>query len=827
VKLVLTLVLTLTFDIVQFSSFTTDAWQGERLETPQFDCRMAARRSLIHASRSLHHFTWSNPNLPKALAPSRLATSSDTTLDDFPLIPTASDPIVASLNYATDSELVDAILADSEPAAPTTPSSRARQPARTSSGRRYVSPYDLDWKSSIDPALAFLALRTRPIFGRFIEHVRPRIKQIYDALQPSGIHQLFASDVLIRSGDRQVVRDLLELDGKQPKHLRTSAIVSLYQHIQSDLASGKLEALSGDANVAISKALMAEGNIDLVPGIWTEMCKTVEWSISASWDFFEIILYMTRHDQLDEAVKMVQKLVEDEVMPAAASAGRSDPNHPEARTLLVQTMITRALLEYGMMGRVQIAADDLFATLAKSTVSPHAADLVMQLCRATVVGRRPDQVRWAGKFLLRFAKLSNAPPLSSSIINTFLQHCSPHYGVDWYLSLPEDHEPPSPLHIARMAHVRPQKVLLTALLKDVQKIPLAEFVGQRSHFISALILARQREALVQLYTVWEGSFDLTPKILVRTVRLLTEGRTGKSQYDEFLKRIMRKYWKVARRDAPDSPLVALVLIQVYIMRRQAHQIDRFELMDVLRKGKDDTEIKTYVESVIEDDPIEGYELVKFLREQAGLELEMPVQAVIDTCLSGHWDAADQLSRIPDDDDPFENAQLDPSVQPQHRRLIAILRALKSERPNAALGWLAKMHKAHDPVPVRLYRALVQRCMLKDQWTLAVTAWLQAYAHYTADGKPADLVVLRQTADLILRKLSTCLEHAGPEAALRAYQATQKAEWAEFGTKAMGLEIDSEEWGQFSKDEEIKARQEIRTRWEMTMGKVAQVEEQSL
>ena len=688
--------------------------------------RLAPRLAAVcHLSRApvavthLRSFNFlSRPSTPKA---SPIATSSDVTLEDFPLVP-SSDPIIASLTYATDTELIDAVL--TEP------------PPKSAKSRRYVSPYDLDWKSSIDPAFAYLALRTRPTFNRFIEHIRPRVRVVYDALRSSGMHQLFASDVLMRSGDSIVLRELLEIDGLHRAQWRASATVSIYRHIQPSLASRKLKPLSPHALKAVARALIAEQEAELLPGVFDAIFTRVPWSKAEAWDMFAIILYMARAGEADAAASMLSKLIEAKYIPKSA-LGRSDTTHPEAKTLVVQSVIVRCALEMGLFEHIRIAADDLLATLARSKATPTTSELILELCRTSIVGCQRDQVVWAGSFLLRYAHSPGSPPLPSSIINTYMDVAPTPAAVEFYMSLPQDHGRPSPKNIVRIALARPKRLVLLDLLEEVRKTPDNEFIAQRPVFIAALVKAGEREAVEGLYNVWASQMDLSPSLVISLVKLFGAEKVHRESHVALLGKIINGY----KHSVVDSATLKLVLARAYLAVEET-ELARETVAHLNSKSR---EVATYVQQVIQEDPADAYLLLRTLHPHGSDEdFFIPTNVVVAACYAGHWDALDRLK---------SDGERDTAV------LVSILKGLRSGRVQYASRRMSEMRERKEKISVDLVKAFVQRASLQGEWGLAVSEWNAGWRSGLSEEERAKML---RTGMGLLQALFTTLEEGAEE-----------------------------------------------------------------
>lgn len=616
---------------------------------------------------------------------------------------------------------------------------------------------------------------------------------------------------MIRSGDVHVIRDILEIDGEQKKQFRSSMTVSMYEHIRPSLDSGRLSPLSGKTNRAVSRALMVEGSIDHLPRIFEDMYKTVEWSESQSSDFFQVILYMARHERTDEALSMLARLVSDGRMPEA-SRSRSDPTHPKAKTVLVQTMIIRASLQYKRFDRVQQAADDLFTTIEGTQSTTFIADLILELCRTSIVGRRPDEISWVGSFLQRYAKLDHSPPLPSAIINAFIDNTPRHIAVNWYANLSSNHQPPSAQNIIRLAHFRPRKSFLTALLGDVAKLPESEFIAQQGQFLHAMIRAKERDVVEALYKEWKGTFEMTPKLVVAMVKLLTEDKELRNQYKWVVGRATRHYKDLPEGSSASATARALTLTRIYLLRDEAHQISREGILTEVEL--DDLEIGMYIQAVTEEDPIEAYRLVHFLNEKASLKVDLPVKAIIETCLSGNWNALDQLKTIGISES--EGGE-DVYLSPVQARLVQVLRSLRLGRIGPAMASIAEMEQKKESVPVHLYRATITRALSINRFDLAISTW--SVLHNKVELlSPQEQLSLRWIGISILRVLRAALssnidDHDVDEQEVEhALQVTASPAWSEFGEKWTSIEVVNLEWDQQQEIDEIENREKTRLLW---------------
>ena len=140
-------------------------------------------------------------------------------------------------------------------------------------------------------------------------------------------------------------------------------------------------------------------------------------------------------DRVDEALTMLQRLIAAECLPPAAS-GRTDPNHPEAKRILILSMVLRSCLNYGMYDRVHPMADELISIMERTRVTRYVPETLYQLCRVDIAGKNPTQMESAGQLLLRFAEhphrnaraQKKSPAAASFFLSLFLSF------VSWCLS---------------------------------------------------------------------------------------------------------------------------------------------------------------------------------------------------------------------------------------------------------------------------------------------------------------------------------------------------------------------------------------------------------
>jgi hypothetical protein len=549
------------------------------------------------------------------------------------------------------------------------------------------------------------------------------------------MHQLFASDVLIHSGDAKAIHRIIELDAETGSRLRSSALVAMYEHIRPYLQDGRLPPLSIQAIRFISHAMITEGNTELIPEIYAALVNATDiWEPKESWPFFALILHMLRLDRVDESLAMLQRLIAAECLPQAAS-GRTDPNHPEAKRILILSMVLRSCLTYGMYNRINAMAEELVAIMERTRVTRYVPETLYQLCRVDIAGKNPNQMEWAGKLLLRFARLPNAPRLPSAIINMFLENNEVTRGSEWYLQLPDSHEPPSAIQIMRMARLLPNKRILTALLNDVLKLPADEFRPHQGEFLGCMVAAEQVEAMLGLFDTWKTTLRLTPSLAVGMIKLLKRKRSDDKEAKAMIDSIVTYYARTA------EPTVArqLTLARIYLLRlgeaATTAKTDGSRLKGI--KGEI-LDARHYVKDVMLEDPAEGELFTKYLADH-GIVTHVSTEHLWEICFAGNWKVLDQLKDLfavtsTADDSPTNvdagseesgaSATTNDQGAEAHytaptKRMIDLLSAVRAHNFAEAETALNLMGKEGDAVPLGLRIGLARRSALAGSWSTAM------------------------------------------------------------------------------------------------------------
>ena len=400
----------------------------------------------LPGSRSLHSL---QSILPQPFhVPSPLATSSKYTLDHplhaplpytLPRIPPSdrSDPALpALLSYASDDELVNSLHSTS-----------ARSAA--------LNPFNLavNWTSTIDPALAYLSLRARPAFTPFLtdKSTGRNVKDIYEALKPSGLHQRLVSDLLLRNPDPRTLTTILELDALSVKsnsfdNLRSSLVVAIYEHLPDRWRDG----LSRTTHMRVAKAMINQGETESVPSVFYSLYASTHWEPDGVWVLLNLIVHLTRHQAVEEALPLLQHLLRHNRLPQSALVGKGDPSHPLAPSITVISIVIRTALSYGYYGRARTLSADLLPLLVNSTHHEPAWDLLLELCRTSLVGgtRRSPQLgatkvemEFVNTTLSAMSTIPNSPILPKGTVNDFVAASKSRQGAGFYFGLDEIKRP--------------------------------------------------------------------------------------------------------------------------------------------------------------------------------------------------------------------------------------------------------------------------------------------------------------------------------------------------------------------------------------------------
>jgi hypothetical protein len=692
--------------------------------------RRIQRSRLQPLAAVVHSFATVSESLPRLAnppyrdtLPSSPATSSKVTLDQFPVgekgILIDDDPITSF--GATDQDLINAILLNGGP----------------SSG----SPLSLQWASTIDPAFAFLCLRRRSSYFPFLQIVSPHLKRLHEQFRPALVFQLLATDLLLWNPDHRGFRELLELEALGNGHLRSSHIVSIFNLVRAALNTGTLPPLSRKASMHVLRSLIAEGEIEMIPDAWRGLFAISAWEPEAAWALFSIVLHLVRHDAVDTALPLVQLLVERGLISESAFK-KSNPRHPKAKVLLVQSIVLRSCLEFKLYLRSQRIAEDLVDTMESSELSTSATELLLETCRATIAAKKTEEIAWAGGFMQRLAELNGFPSLPASLFDAYIDSVSDTEAVRFFKSLPEAKRPtPSPRSILSLASGQRTRANLLELMQYVNRIPPANFLAQRAAFLRCLADAGLPRLVRTCYHTWASSFTLDADLMLSLVRCLAstsrpvlsdkvhpassqQREAARNELAKSASSIIGDFKRVASSSLEDQ----LALARAYLLAKDTESAQRIlSRLDASNSRL----IQLIDELALTDTPA----AVQIMRLSA--ELDRPlgsVAAMISrACNTGHWEILSgcRLSDIPKDERPE----------------FSVLQSIRQGKVDKALR---DLKRSRDISPTT-YDALIARSGLAEKWMVSSKTWEMAI-----DAHPEHPEVFAVQGYALLNKLRSLL-----------------------------------------------------------------------
>lgn len=505
----------------------------------------SSRITLDHPLHAPLSFTlpYFPPAPSESVSPPALVDSAKSVLDHQP------DPVLPfMLTFASDEELVKALF-------PPSSSSRfsSSSPSRTPrSDKKEKGLFGVTWISTLDPSLAYLALRSRPTFTSFLQNLTAtNIGETYELLKPSGLHERLVSDLLLRHPQDTLLATILELESRPqlnsantkiktstsgiPKvalaldQLRPSLVTSIY----SVLTPSSRTSLSRRANLLVSKALISQAETSLIPPLFHHLTRSTDWQPEGVWILLNLILALVRHHDIDKAIPLLHNLVADNRLPASALLGKGLSAHSEAKVLIVQTMILRAALEWRFFARARTLATELLETLKRSENCEPVWNLILDVVRVSLVGGQRSEVDWVTETLQTMSTLPPCPspsssttstdgaqsrgipvPLSlpSSTLNTYFASVKPTHGKALQLlhSLPPHHRPRfTSSNFMRLASTLNRKVLY-GLIGDMEtgRVDRAGLRGCKRTFVACLARAGMEREAVRLQEEWVDLEDV-------------------------------------------------------------------------------------------------------------------------------------------------------------------------------------------------------------------------------------------------------------------------------------------------------------------------------
>ena len=654
--------------------------------------------------------------------PSDIATSSKVTLDHFPVgekgILIDDDPITSFA--ATDQDLINAILIQ---------------------GAASESPFSPLWTATIDPAFAFLCLRRRPSYLPFLRNVWPYLERLHQEFQPAMVFQLLVTDLLLLNPDPDGLRRLLELEAKGHGLLRSSHIASVFSHIRIAMATDKLPPLSRESSEYLSAALMEEGEVDMLPDAWRSLFATItSWDPESAWRSFQIVLYLVKRDAVDDALRLVQILVARGLIPEAAFQ-RSNPRHPRAKALLVQSVILRCCLDFKIYVHAQSVAEDLAGTMEESEVSTSVSDLLLETCRATIAAYKTEEISWAGSFLRRLACIEGFPSIPASLVDAYIEVAYPSDAVNFFSSLPESTRPIiSPHSILRLATGKRERTNLLDLMPFVNRLPSASFLAQRQGFLKCLAHARLARLVRSLYHAWAPSFKLDADLMLALVRCLSSAKAPDVNADgrPLSPRRQKAYFNDLAQSTntiiTDFGRLAIPSLENRFALAQAKLLagdpDSAQLI-LANIDVSDPALPLLINTLASSDMFTAAKMIN-LSVNAGNPLGSTAHVVSRACADGRWSSLRgvKLSSLPEDE----------------RREVSILRRICVRKFDSVMSELSKGTTVSQATSV----ALITRCMGMEKWAVAVQAWKMAVAVYPSQPEiflPLGFTLLRKMREL--------------------------------------------------------------------------------
>lgn len=645
-----------------------------------------------------HHCLINPPD--RDTLPSTIATSSKVTLDQFPVgengILIEDDPITSF--GAADQDLFDAILLV---------------------GSSPGDPFSFQWASTIDPIFAFLCLRRRPSYLHFLQMVKSDLKRLHETFRPSTLFQLLVTDLLLWNPETSGLADILELEAGGEGHLRSSHIATIYDLIRGDLKAGALPPLSRKASSFVAKALIEADEIETLPDAWRGLFAVTTWTPDGAWALFNIILHLIRRDSIDSAMPLVKLLVDHGLVPESAF-NRSNPRHPKATVLLVQSLILRSCLDLKLYVRAQKVAEDVLRTMESSEMAAAAVELLLETCRSVIAARKTEEVGWVGTFLPRLASLDLSLSLPASLIDAYIEAVSSSEARRFFTALPEAKRPlPSPRSINTLASGRPSKDNLLELMPYVNRYPAADFMAQRPGFIRCLANAGLARLARSLYHPWASSFRLDPDLMLALVRCFakadppetnakgfaTSARQRKDFREDFLRSARNIISGFEQLDTASS-VDRFAAARAHILIRETESAKRaLRAIDTT-----DPQLTPLIDALASKDPTAAL-LIMGLATEVDNPMGSVAAMVSRACASGHW----SILRV-----------VRPSyLSEAEKQEISILNSIRSGKVNKAFDILkAAVAKSFEVFPTT-FLALINRSTSSGRWQVADETWMMA------------------------------------------------------------------------------------------------------
>jgi hypothetical protein len=289
--------------------------------------------------------------------------------------------------------------------------------------------------------------------------------------------------LLLRNPDPKLLAKIIDMDANGLKarsfdNLRTSLITAIY----GQLPDYQRASFSRSTNIRISKALVSQGDTTHIPAIFHHLYNSTTWEPPGVWILLSLILHLTQHQAVEDALPLLQHLVRNQRLPAAALVGRGDPSHPLAPAITVQTIIIRSILSYRFYERARQLSTDLLDLLTQSKYHGPAWDLLLEVSRVNLVGGTKPEMQFVNDMLSGMATIPEAPVLPKSTVNDFIGSVKSRVGAGFYFSLDAKIRPKlTPANVLRLASLREYKIT-KKLEKEIARLSEAEWAPCRHAF---------------------------------------------------------------------------------------------------------------------------------------------------------------------------------------------------------------------------------------------------------------------------------------------------------------------------------------------------------
>jgi hypothetical protein len=555
---------------------------------------------------------------PPLRSPSSIATSSRTKIDDLPFFAPPKDPVILSLAYASDTELIDALLID-------------RPKSRTSTSTRgIVSPYNTKWSSTVDPAFAFLALRDRGSFPTFIENIGTDLRRIWKGLTVSGMHQILASDLLLRNSDPRVLREVLELDAGTESKLRHNIVASMYREVLPHINARRVKQISRPAMFNVAEALMAKTtgpDPKLLTEIWTALYTSSTEGDSPK-SLLAITLNLVSKGEVEGSVKMIKQLAEVDRV-SFRSTEKVDPGHPELVSLSVLGIVLRTALESKFGDLARDVVEEMLETMKRSEISASTYKLVLGVCRWEILTLDKGSVNWACGTLIKLSSLDTINRIPSSLVSEFIDIASDGQ-LHWFMSTidPLRRDPPTPAQILRLAKLFPRDITLDHLLIDIDRTPTELIRDQQVDILRILINTRRIDAVRKYYRLWSSS-TFPPRLDAATVVALVQ--TFHKSDIPHDRNMIRKAMSVFKSTCTKSTQDQFALAKANVLIEDAEAVWK----GITQVNPTDYSVQLLTDNLMQKQPKLSMDITNMAIEK-GMTVNRPFQNLLAACAAGEW-----------------------------------------------------------------------------------------------------------------------------------------------------------------------------------------------